>query len=221
MVDVLAVDELQLHPIPESMSPEEAALLQVMGTCVHAQSGLQTQPGDGAVVVGLGVAGLLHLQLLRARGIHPIVGVARSASKRALAMELGATVVTDPEGAEAAVSEVSPGGTPLVVEAVGTVGTLALAIRLAAPGATVLVFGTITASDAEDLPLYQLYFKELTILNPRAALPRDYDRAIALAAAGQVQLAPLFSRWYPLDDVDAAFRDMASPTRDLKVALTL
>jgi len=221
LVDLLAVDETQLHPIPDGMEPETTASLQVLGTCVHAQCKLHTQPGDSAVVVGLGVAGLLHLQLLHARGLRPLVGIARSPDKRSLAKRLGATDVAPPDEAEAIVRDVMGGGASLVVEAVGTVETLALAIRLAAPGATILVFGTITGSEAAGLPFYDLYFKELTILNPRAALPRDYDRGIQLAAGGQVHLAPLFARAYPLENVDDAFGDVAGPNRGLKVALTL
>jgi threonine dehydrogenase-like Zn-dependent dehydrogenase len=221
LVELVAVGESQLHPIPEGMEPETTALLQVLGTCVHAESRLLSQPGDSAVVVGLGVAGLLHLQLLRERGLRPLVGIARSPDKRSLAMRLGATGVAAPDEAEAIVRDATGGGASLVVEAVGTVETLALAIRLAAPGATILVFGTITGSQAAQLPFYELYFKELTVLNPRAALPRDYDRAIQLAAGGQVQLAPLFARSYPLENVNDAFGDVAGPNRSLKVALTM
>jgi len=105
-----------------------------------------------------------------------------------------------------------------VIEAVGTVGTLAQAIRVAAIGATIVVFGTITATRADALPFYQLYFKELRILNPRAALGRDYDRAIALAASGAVDLAPLWARSYPFDQAAQAFHDVTDSGR-LKVTL--
>lgn len=53
--------------------------VRVLSTCVHAQAGLG--PAASAVVVGLGVSGLLHVQLLRERGVRTIVGVTRSAWK--------------------------------------------------------------------------------------------------------------------------------------------
>jgi L-iditol 2-dehydrogenase len=205
LAERMAVDELQLHPIPESMSTATAAIVQVLGTCVHAQAGIRITPPDSAVVVGLGVAGLLHLQLLRAGGIKRLVGIGRSEWKRDLAMELGAMAVATPDEAVDVVRDVAgPEGPPLVVEAVGTVPTLAQSIELAGAGGTVLVFGTVTASSAE-LPFYQLYYKELTLLNPRAALPRDYDRAIALAVSGAVTLDRLWTRSYLLEDAQAAF----------------
>lgn len=215
----VAIDELRLHVVPESIEPHAAALLQVLGTCVHAQADVDLRPPDTAVVIGLGVTGLLHVQLLRARGIRRVIGITRSAAKRELALRLGASEVAGPEEAEELVADLTGGrGGPLVIEAVGSVPTLAQAIRIAAIGGTIVVFGTITATRADELPLYQLYYKELRVLNPRAALPRDNDRAIALAAAGEVDLAPLWARSFPLDDAASAFHEVAGSST-LKVTL--
>jgi len=74
--EFVAVDEDCLHPLPDGLAG--AGLLQVLSTCVHAQSGLPEVAS--AVVVGLGVAGLLHLQLLALRGTASLIGVSRSAA---------------------------------------------------------------------------------------------------------------------------------------------
>jgi L-iditol 2-dehydrogenase len=215
----IAVDELRLHPVPEAIGPSAAALLQVLGTCVHAQAGSDILAPDTAIVIGLGVTGLLHVQLLRARGIRRIIGVTRSESKRQLALSLGASAVAGPAEAEEVVASLTDGrGADLVIEAVGSVPTLSQAIRTAAIGATIIAFGTITAGRADELPFYQLYYKELRLLNPRAALGRDYDRAIALASAGEVELAPLWSRSYPFEEAATAFKELSDPG-SLKVTL--
>ncbi len=217
--ELVAVDELQLHPLPATIGDDAAALLQVLSTCVHAQTMLDVFPGQSAVVIGLGVAGQLHLQLLRARGITTVIGVTRSAAKRELAAKLGASAVAPPDEAPAVVAEVTGGrGADLVVEAAGTADTLAQSIELAGSGATILVFGTTTI--AERLPTYQLYYKELTLLNPRAARPRDYDRAIQLCAAGALQLEPLLTATFPLAEAPSAFAACRKPSQ-LKVALDI
>jgi threonine dehydrogenase-like Zn-dependent dehydrogenase len=169
-------------------------------------------------VVGLGVSGLLHLQLLRERGVSTLIGITRSAAKRELALRLGAGVVAAPGEADAAVAEATGGrGTDLAVECAGTQETLAQAMRLAGAGGTVLVFGT-TAPAADGLPTYQWYFKELTILNPRAARPRDCDAAIRLAASGRLELAPLVTARFPLAQASRALAACAAPGQ-LKVML--
>src|SRR6266851_6037288 len=202
--ELVAVEETLLHPIPDSLSADEEALLQVLSTCVHAQSGLRISPADSAVVVGLGVSGLLHVQLLRARGVTEIIGVTRSAWKRDLALRFGASRVAAPGDAEQTVSEATGGrGADIAIESVGSPATLVQAMRLAGAGGTVVVFGT-TAPHADGMPTYEWYYKELTILNPRAARPRDCDEAIRLAAAGRLDLAPLVTARYPLEQAAKA-----------------
>jgi 2-desacetyl-2-hydroxyethyl bacteriochlorophyllide A dehydrogenase len=217
--EVIAIDERQLHVVPDHLSSEAAASLQVLGTCVHAQHSFDVFPGQTAVVVGLGVSGFLTLQLLRARGIERVIGVTRAPWKQELARELGAVAVATPDDAERVVAEITDGhGADIVVEAVGTTGTLAQSIALAGIGATICMFGTITATAAESLPFYQLYYKELTLQNPRAATPGDYDAAIALATSGAVQLRPLWTHSFALDEVAKAFDALNDPTA-LKVTL--
>jgi L-iditol 2-dehydrogenase len=214
-----AVDEERLHPIPDALPDDAAALLQVLTTCVHAQECVQVFPGQTAVVVGLGVSGLLHVQLLRARGIDRVIGVTRSAWKRDLATDLGATDVVRPDRAAEAVAELTHGrGADLSVECAGTPETLRQSMHLAGAGGTVLAFGT-TAPHADGMPTYEWYYKELTIVNPRAARPRDFPRAISLAA-GPLTLAPLVTAMVPLPEARTAF-DRASDPSQLKVTVAV
>jgi threonine dehydrogenase-like Zn-dependent dehydrogenase len=211
--EFVAVHEDCLHPLPDGLPG--AGLLQVLSTCVHAQSGLPDLAS--AVVIGLGVTGLLHLQLLALRGVGTLVGVTRSAAKRELALALGASVVATPETAAAAVAKATGGrGAELAVECAGTQETLAQAMRLAGPGGTVLVFGITPAAQA--LPTYEWYLKELTIRSPRAARPRDCDAAVALAASGRLELAHLVTARFPLADAARALAACAAPGQ-LKVLL--
>lgn len=204
--EYVAVDEQQLVTVPEHVEGGSAALLQVLGTCVHAQRLVPAFPGQTAAVVGLGVSGLLHLQLLRLRGIERVLGISRSPGKLNLARQLGAAQVATPDEASAALEELTDGrGADLVVESVGKIATLSQAIELAALAGTVMVYGTVSPSSSGDLPFYQLYHKELRLVSPRAARHRDYQRSVVLVADGRLQLAPLVSATYPLEDAAAAF----------------
>jgi 2-desacetyl-2-hydroxyethyl bacteriochlorophyllide A dehydrogenase len=203
--EYVVAPEQRLHVIPDAVSEDAAALVQVLGTVVHAQRSIAVFPDQTAVVVGLGVSGLLHLQMLLARGVGTVIGVTRSQSKLDLAAELGATATAVPADAAALVAELTGGrGADIVVESVGREATLAQSIELAGHAADVVVFGTLTGG-GEGLPYYQLYFKELTLHNPRAARADDYDTGIALTAAGKLRLEPLLTSRHPLADAAAAF----------------
>ena len=222
--ELLAVDEALLHPVPDSVPPDAAALLQVLSTCVHAQSRLSSAPADPApedstVVIGLGVTGLLHTQLLRARGVRTIIGVTRSAWKRDLARRFGASAVAAPDDAADVVAEATGGrGARVAIDCAGTPATLAQAVRLAGAGGTVIAFGITTK--AADVTPYEWYLKELTIHSPRAARPRDIDTAIRLCAERRLDLDPLVTARFPLTRLPAALAACRDPAQ-LKVVITV
>jgi len=203
--ELVVAPEEKLHVIPDSVSDDAASLLQVLGTCVHAQRSVSVFPTDTVAVIGLGVSGLLHIQLLAARGIKRLLGITRSQWKLDLARELGAATTATAEEAQARLDELSGGlGANLVVEAAGVEETLSQAISLAGLGGEVLVFGTITSGD-KGLPYYDLYHKELTIYNPRAATPADYDAGVDLAASGRLRLEDLVTHTFGVEDAASAF----------------
>lgn len=218
--DLIAVPPANLHPIPDNMPAADAVMLQVLSTCVHGQSRIGAAPGDTAVVVGLGVAGLLHVRLLAARGVTRIVGVSRSPAKRSLAMEFGATEVTAPAQALDVVAELTNGlGADVVVECAGRPGTLVQATEVAGAGASLLMFGTI-AGTADAMPTYEWYHKELTLVNTRAARPRDFAAAITSVRDGLVRPGRLVTSTYPVAETGEAIA-AAARSEELKVMLTM
>jgi len=207
----------RLIPVPPSISEKASGLLQVLGTSIHAVKTIDSFPGRVAAVLGLGVGGQLIAQLLRLRGMT-VVGITRSEWKRDLAAALGAHFVASPDEAPAVLGEVTEDrGPDLVVEAVGTEATLARAIDLAATGGEVLVYGTLTGGD-QGLPYYQLYHKELTLHNPRAAVIGDYADGVALAAAGSLDLEPIVTHELDLEEAEKAFELVHDPS-SLKVLM--
>jgi 2-desacetyl-2-hydroxyethyl bacteriochlorophyllide A dehydrogenase len=213
--DEVTLPAANLHALPGEVVLEDAPLLQVLATVVHAQAAVETADGSLAAVVGLGCTGQLHAQLLAHRGAR-VLGVTRSADKRALAGRLACEWTAAPGDAEPLVRELdSLGGADVVVESAGTPAAIDLAVRLVRPGGTVLAYGIHTESEA--LPLYALYRKEVRLVYTRASLPADMESAIRLAATGAVRLAPLVSDRLSLDAAAEALERSAAGA--LKVVL--
>lgn len=209
----------RLVPIPPNISKRASGLLQVLGTCVHAVKRLQLFPGQVAAVVGLGVSGQILAQLLRVAGMD-VIGITRSEWKRDLALELGAVAVADPsEAAEVILRHTHGRGADLGVEAAGYETTLADAISLTGIGGEILAYGTVVTA-GKGLPYYDLYLKELTIHNPRAALVGDYASGITLAAAGSVTLEPIVTHELDLSEAPRAF-EVAEDSSSMKVLMTV
>jgi 2-desacetyl-2-hydroxyethyl bacteriochlorophyllide A dehydrogenase len=217
--ELVTVPLERLVRVPESISARAGGLLQVLGTCIHAVRTIDAFPGQTAAVIGLGVAGQLISQLLAIRGMN-VIGVTRSEWKRQLAVEAGAAAAFGPSDASAALDEFTDGhGPDLVVEAVGTEKTLSQAISLCSTGGEVLVFGTLTGAGS-GLPYYELYHKELTLRNPRAALIGDYAEGVALAASGRLHIEEIVTHQLDLGDAGKAFELVHEPS-SLKVLMTV
>jgi 2-desacetyl-2-hydroxyethyl bacteriochlorophyllide A dehydrogenase len=208
--EFLAAPKSQVFRLPDSIDRNAAPMIQVLTTCLHAQRRIDIFPGEYVVVLGLGVTGQLHVQLAKARGAA-VIGVTRSADKRALAETLGADM-TFPGNEDAVknVREATEGrGADVIIETTGVVGQLASAINMVRSGGRVLMFGIITAKEGA-LPFYDLYFKELSLINARVAKSEDYPGAIGLVERGLVRLEPLISDVMPLADLKAAIGMLGS-----------
>src|SRR2546423_1392845 len=196
--------------LPDAIDDRTAPMIQVLTTCLHAQRQVNIFAGDTVAVVGLGVTGQLHVQLAKARGAR-VIGITRSAEKRAMAERLGADL-TIPGGDDviSQVREATEGrGADLTIETTGVLKQLENSIHMTRFGGKVLMFGIYTVKEGA-LPFYDLYFKEISLISARVAKPEDYTACIALVERGQVKLEPLVSDVMPLGELEAAIGMLGS-----------
>lgn len=219
--EYVAVPRNHVFRLPSAIGNREAPLLQVVATCVHAQRLVKVLPGQSVAVLGLGVTGQIHVQLAKASGADPIIGLTHSAWKRRLAEELGADITLAPgaEGVRGVLNATDSRGADLVIESTGKMSAIDDGISMSRLGATMLLFGITTSAEGA-LPFYQLYFKELSIVNSRAAKSEDYPTSIDLVAKGAVKLKPIVTHVVPLSDLEIAIRMIESNAeRCMKITL--
>ncbi len=195
----------QAHRLPEGLGFEAAALAEPLSCCLHGLDVAGIRAGDRVVVLGAGPIGLLMTQLVRTAGAALVLVTDPVASKRELAVRLGADVVVDPAGRDPAeaVREAAPGGADVVLECVGRPATASLALALARRGGTVVWFGVSAPGATAAVEPYLVYRKELTI---RGAFvnPHTFGRALALLAHRRIQTEPLITHRFELAEVPEA-----------------
>ena len=203
--DFVVAPRTHVYPLPASIDSRTAPLIQVLTTVLHAQRRASMTSGQSVAVIGLGVSGQLHVQLAKARGAGPVIGVTRSAWKRSVADRLGADLtVTAGDAGIQAVREATQGhGADVVIESTGMVKCIGDAIAMVRPGGTVVLFGIYTAGEGA-LPFYQLYYKEPTVISARAAMGEDFPESIALVASGRITLDPLVTQVLPVAELSQA-----------------
>ena len=64
-----------IYPLPTGFDSKVGAAVQVLTTVLHAQNKGSIMEGDTVVILGLGVTGLMHIQLAKAKGAKLVIGV--------------------------------------------------------------------------------------------------------------------------------------------------
>lgn len=165
-------------PIPRRTSGEEvgfdeAAFTTLGAIALHGVRLAQPQLGDRAVVIGLGVIGLLAVQILRAHGCR-VAAVDLDSGRCDLARALGADAAATPGDAEALVAGWTQrlgADLVLVTAAAESSDPAVLAAELARDKGRIVAVG----ATGLDLPRRTLFRKELSVVVSRSYGPGRYD----------------------------------------------
>lgn len=209
--EYVAVPTRLLHRLPDGLPFAQAALAEPAAGALHGlRLNPQLQAGDAALVLGPGPIGLFAVQHLRNAGCNPIfvAGLGRDAGRLELALTLGAhrAIDIEREDVREIVGRSGDGlGVACVVEATGAPQSLDLALDVVRP------LGVIVRIGLGDRPLpfglNRLTAKAVTLQGTWSHNYADWERVLHLAQTGQLQMAPLVSRMYPLSDWQSAFED--------------
>jgi L-iditol 2-dehydrogenase len=204
--ELMAWPTRQLHPLPPSLTVEDAAMLEPLGVAIHALDLGKLRPQSAVAVVGCGPIGLMIVQLARRCGASTVVAVDPLPHRRDAAERLGADAALTPDQAldHDALTDVMRGEeVTTAFEVAGNDGAVEIAIRAARPGGRVVLVG-IPDDDRTSFPASVARRKGLTLLLSRR-MAEVYPRAIELAADGQVDIRSIVSHRFPLDEVAEAF----------------
>jgi L-iditol 2-dehydrogenase len=218
--ELLAWPTALLHPVPDGLGDTDAAMLEPLGVAMHAHDLGKPQVGGVVAVIGCGPIGLCLVQLARVAGAASIVAVEPLSHRREAAAAMGADVVLDAAGVDvhAALAEATGGrGVDVAFEVAGNDAGVALAVEAAKPGGRVILVG-IPGQHSTSFPASVARRKGLTIKLSRR-MKDMYPRAIRVADKGLVDLPPLVTHRFPLENVEEAFR-AASDRVGLKIIVS-
>ena len=205
-----------LHPLPDSVTDTDGALLEPLGVAIHALDLGHVRLGARAAVVGCGPIGLLLIAVLRAAGARHIAAFEPLPHRREAALRYGADVCLRPDILPGDLRELVGEGADAVFEMAGAADAVTLSMAAARPGGRV-VLGGIPSDDRIAFEASTARRKGLTIAMVRR-MNNVYGRAIALAAAGSFSLAPLVTDRFGLGSAGQAF-GIAAKRSGLKVII--
>ncbi|MFQ6111830.1 MAG: zinc-binding dehydrogenase, partial [Nitrospinota bacterium] len=194
----------------EDISFEEGTIFICLYTVVYGQRRVPYVAGSKVVVLGMGLSGLLNAQLAKQSKAELVIGVSRSQWKLDLALRLGvdtAINALEVDPVEAVLGQTEGLGADLVIESAGSPETIRQSLEMVKPGGTVLQFG-IGPKRVDELDMSTLYFKNIKVMGTRAGTPEDYRTSIKLVEARHIDLKPLITHRYPLEQIQEGFQDV-------------
>ena len=195
---------VNLHPVPPTLAPEVAAMVEPLACCLRGVDRAGVQAGDRVSILGSGPVGLMLAACVADAGGWPVIVGGRE-ERKALIPAFGA----EPgEGRDADV----------VLEAAGTQTAWQDAIELARPGGTVVMFGGLPRDARPPVDAFRVHYDELTVRGAFHHTPSTVRAALAFLASGAYPWERLITHRVLLRDLPALFDD---PPRDLlKAAVT-
>jgi L-iditol 2-dehydrogenase len=220
MADYLAVPAAKIMALPDTVSFDQATLIEPLAVGVHAVRVGGVQQGTKVLVLGAGTIGLMTLQAAKAAGGNPVVITDTRAERLDLARQLGADEAVNPlePGFEQRVKQIfGHDGPDVIIECVGAAATVKDAIAVARKGTRIVIAGVFD-SDVP-VPLGLVQDRELEIVGTLMYAGDDFQTALDLLAAGQAKAEPLITHRFPLDQAAEAFATADSREGVLKVLL--
>jgi len=205
---------------PEIPLVEGSIIADAITTPYHAVVNRgAVRPGHAVVVFGCGGVGLNVVQVAAAQGAR-VVAVDLSDDKLAWAKKLGASATVNPSTVERLDKELrklTGGGADVAFEAVGKPVTQEQALSSLKTGGRAVFVGY--SPDTMTLNSGRVMFRELEVVGSLGCRPVDYPRVMEMVRQGRVQLLPLVTHRFPLDEIGEAFDTLRGGTA-IRVVVT-
>ena len=208
--------------IPDNVSYEEAALIEPISCCLHAQTMVKVGAGDTVTIIGAGPMGIMHIVMAKALGASRVIVSEINEQRLQTAVDFGADVAVNSakEDLASGVFEATGRhGADVVIVAVGSRSAMEQALGLLSKGGRVCFFaGLQKGKEYVRINANIIHYRETVLSGSFASTPYEFHQAVKLAASLKLKMKPIVTHRFSLDDASKAF-EAALSGRALKVCI--
>lgn len=202
------VPESQAFLLGNDIDFDAGALTEPLACCIHGMDMARVKSGDTVCIIGGGTIGLLMTQLARLCGAGTIILSEPVELNRKAGLALGADYAVDPFAADVQkqIAElIGRGNVDVVIECVGKTAAVKQAFEIAGPGSTILLFSVPDVDAVFELPLYEVFKRELHIQGSFIN-PDTHQRAVDLINSKRIGTELLITHRFGLDRLEDAIK---------------
>jgi Threonine dehydrogenase and related Zn-dependent dehydrogenases len=209
--------------ISDSLSYEEAAMIEPLACCVRAWSKFSYQEGDSTAIFGVGPTGMMHVMLAYAKKFSKIfcfdvndfrLDFAKNSILLILFllwMKIRKQKILDNTDGQ---------GVDVAIVATSSLKALDDAIDVTRKGGVVMMFGVPSKGAKLDLDMSKIYSKEITLVTSYAASDADTKAALHLIESSQIDVKQLITHTYSISDTQKAFDHARTGENAMKIIIT-
>ena len=209
--------------IPDSMSFEEAAMIEPLACCIRTWDKFSFQKGDSAAIFGVGATGMMHVMLSIVHEFDKIFCIDVNEFRLEFAKKFNITDAIKssvPDIKQKILDQTDNRGVDVAIVATGSLQALSSAIDLVRKGGTVVMFGVPSKDAMINLNMSVIYSKEITMISSYAASDSDTKAALELIQSSKIDVKKLITHRYNIKDSPKAFEHAHHGVDSMKIIIT-
>jgi len=208
--------------IPDSMSFEDAAMIEPLACCIRAWNKFTYKNNDSIAVLGIGPTGIMHALLAKIYGFEKIFCLDFNEFRLDFAKKFEAIAINsgNTNALEQIKSETANQGVDVVIVATSSLNALKDAVNFVRKGGTIVMFGVPSKGAIIDLDMSEIYSKGITIVNSYAASDFDTKEALEKISNKQINVSQLITHKYNLQECQEAFVHAKSGDNAMKIIIS-
>mgnify|MGYP002639369848 FL=1 len=209
--------------ISDSLSYEEAAMIEPLACCVRAWSKFSYREGDSTAIFGVGPTGMMHVMLACAKKFSKIFCFDVNDFRLDFAKKFNITdsISSMDENRKQKILDNTDGqGVDVAIVATSSLKALDDAIDVTRKGGVVMMFGVPSKGAKLDLDMSKIYSKEITLVTSYAASDADTKAALHLIESSQIDVKQLITHTYSISDTQKAFDHARTGENAMKIIIT-
>jgi len=208
--------------IPDSMSFEEAAMIEPLACCIRAWNKFKHHKNDSVAILGVGPTGIMHVLLAKLYGLGKVFCLDLNDFRLNFAKKFETTTIHsgNTNALEQIKSETANQGVDIVIVSTSSLNALKDAVNFVRKGGIIVMFGVPSKGANVDLDMSEIYSKGVTIVNSYAASDVDTTRALDLISNKQIDVSQLITHKYNLEECQQAFAHAKSGDNAMKIIIS-
>jgi len=209
------------YRLPKEISFEEGTFVEPLACAVRGQRIANVKPDHTVLVIGSGIAGLLNIKLVRARGARRIIATDINEYRLEAAKKFGAgAVINAKEDVPAKLRQLNESRlADRVIVCTGALLAITQALQSVDKGGTILFFAPTAPGVEVPLPFNEIWFKCAAMTTSYAAASEDIKKAIELIRTRKVRVSDMITHRLGLAETSRGFKLVAEAKESIKVII--